>query len=146
MTSPQPRLLIFIVAYFAETTIKKVVSRIPVILAQTYDVEILIIDDSSTDDTFAESISAGNHAEIPFKVTVLHNPANQGYGGNQKIGYQYAIEHGHDLVALLHGDGQYAPEVLGALAEPVRAGEADAVFGSRMLIPGAALKGEEEAP
>jgi glycosyltransferase involved in cell wall biosynthesis len=141
VTSPQPRLLIFIVAYFAETTIKKVVSRIPVILAQTYDVEILIIDDSSTDDTFAESISAGNHAEIPFKVTVLHNPANQGYGGNQKIGYQYAIEHGHDLVALLHGDGQYAPEVLGALAEPVRAGEADAVFGSRMLIPGAALKG-----
>ena len=141
MTSLKPRLLIFIVAYFAATTIKEVVSRIPATLGETYDVEILIIDDSSADETFAESVGAGSHPEIPFTVTVLHNPVNQGYGGNQKIGYQYAIENGHDLVALLHGDGQYAPEVLGTLAEPVRTGEADAVLGSRMMIPRAALKG-----
>jgi glycosyltransferase involved in cell wall biosynthesis len=141
VTNLKPRLLIFIVAYFAETTIKNVVSRIPVNLGETYDVEILIIDDSSNDETFAESVGAGSHAEIPFKVTVLHNPVNQGYGGNQKIGYQYAVENGHDLVALLHGDGQYAPEVLSALAEPVREGDADAAFGSRMMIPRAALKG-----
>ena len=141
VTSLKPRLLIFIVAYFAETTIKKVVNRIPATLADIYDVEILIIDDSSKDETFAESVGAGNHADNPFKVTVLHNPVNQGYGGNQKIGYHYAIEHGFDLVALLHGDGQYAPEALGALIAPVREREADAVFGSRMMIPGAALKG-----
>jgi SAM-dependent methyltransferase len=74
-------------------------------------------------------------------VTVLYNPVNQGYGGNQKIGYHYAIENGFDFVALLHGDGQYAPEVLGALTEPLRKGEADAVFGSRMLVPGDARNG-----
>jgi glycosyltransferase involved in cell wall biosynthesis len=71
----------------------------------------------------------------------VYNPINQGYGGNQKIGYHYAIENDFDFVALLHGDGQYAPEVLQALVEPLRRGEADAVFGSRMLVPRDALRG-----
>ena len=141
MRSAKPRLLIFIVAYFAERTIEKVVRRIPTDLLTTYDVEILIIDDSSKDATFAQGVGIGNHADIPFKVTVLYNPVNQGYGGNQKIGYHYAIENGFDFVALLHGDGQYAPEMLGVLTEPLRKGEADAVFGSRMLVPRQALKG-----
>jgi glycosyltransferase involved in cell wall biosynthesis len=71
----------------------------------------------------------------------LVNPENQGYGGNQKLGYQYALNNGFDFVALLHGDGQYAPELLPALAEPLREGSADAVFGSRMLVDGAARRG-----
>jgi glycosyltransferase involved in cell wall biosynthesis len=129
------------VAYFAERTIDKVVRRIPVDLLETYDVEILIIDDSSKDATFAEGVRVSRDGEIPFKMTVLYNPVNQGYGGNQKIGYHYAIEKGFDFVALLHGDGQYAPEALAALTEPLRKGEADAVFGSRMLVPSDALKG-----
>ena len=58
---------------------------------------------------------------------------NLGYGGNQKLGYHYAIENGFDFVVLLHGDGQYAPERLPDLLEPLRRGEADAVFGSRLL-------------
>ena len=45
----KPRFLIFIVAYFAERTIGKVVRRTPVDLLDTYDIEILIIDDSSQD-------------------------------------------------------------------------------------------------
>ena len=64
---------------------------------------------------------------------MLFNPVNQGYGGNQKIGYHFAIERGFDFVALVHGDGQYAPECLPDLVRPLRDGEADAVFGSRML-------------
>jgi glycosyltransferase involved in cell wall biosynthesis len=137
----KPRLLIFIVAYFAERTIEKVVRRIPANLLDTYDVEILIIDDSSQDVTFAKGAGLGGQTDIPFKVTVLYNPINQGYGGNQKIGYHYAIENGFDFAALLHGDGQYAPEVLSTLTEPLRKGEADAVFGSRMTVPKNALKG-----
>ena len=50
--SYKPRILIFLVAYFAERTIEKVVHRIPVILLDTYDVEILIIDNSSKDTDF----------------------------------------------------------------------------------------------
>lgn len=141
MNRAKPRLLIFIVAYFAERTIEKVVRRIPADLLDLYDVEILIIDDSSRDATFAEGVRIGRESKIPFKVTVLYNPVNQGYGGNQKIGYLYAIDNAFDFVALLHGDGQYAPEILGALVEPVRRGAADAVFGSRMLVPKNALKG-----
>jgi glycosyltransferase involved in cell wall biosynthesis/ubiquinone/menaquinone biosynthesis C-methylase UbiE len=140
MTS-KPRLLVFIVAFHAERTIEAVVRRIPRPLLGDYDVEILIIDDSSEDETFAQGVSIGLHPDIPFKVTVLYNPVNQGYGGNQKIGYHYAIANGFDFVALLHGDGQYAPEMLGELTAPLRKGEADAVLGSRMMEPRQALKG-----
>ena len=72
---------------------------------------------------------------------MLFNPKNQGYGGNQKIGYHYAITHGFDFVALVHGDGQYAPEALPELLKPLRQGSAEAVFGSRMLNRGAARQG-----
>ena len=44
----------------------------------------------------------------------MRNEYNQGYGGNQKVGYRYAIKEGFDLVAMVHGDGQYAPEELPA--------------------------------
>jgi methionine biosynthesis protein MetW len=137
----KPRLLIFIVAYFAEQTIKRVVQRIPHSIVDEYDAEILIIDDCSKDQTFTKGLSVALDDETRIKTTVLYNPVNQGYGGNQKIGYYYAIENGFDFVALLHGDGQYAPEMLQTLVEPLRLGEADAVFGSRMINPKDALKG-----
>jgi glycosyltransferase involved in cell wall biosynthesis/SAM-dependent methyltransferase len=141
MTSPEKsRLLIFIVAYQAETTIRQVLRRIPSELGADCNVEILIIDDRSSDRTFREGAKADAEG-LPFKVTILFNPVNQGYGGNQKIGYHYAILNNFDFVALLHGDGQYAPEMLPALVRPLREGLADAVFGSRMMKSGDALRG-----
>lgn len=137
----KPRLLIFIVAYNAAKTIEGVLTRIPRGLGQDYDVEVLIIDDSSRDETFERSERVRRAGRVPFKLHVLFNPVNQGYGGNQKIGFQFAIEQGCDLVALVHGDGQYAPECLPELVKPVADGEADAVLGSRMLTKGAAIKG-----
>jgi len=134
-------MLVFIVAYNAEKTIASVLARIPVSLAENYEVEILAIDDSSRDRTFEVSHSVKMRGGVPFPLRVLFNPKNQGYGGNQKIGYHYAIQNGFDFVALIHGDGQYAPEVLPELLKPLRDGQADAVFGSRMLWRGAALKG-----
>ncbi|HEY8834979.1 MAG TPA: glycosyltransferase family 2 protein, partial [Chthoniobacterales bacterium] len=133
------RLLIFIVAYNAQTTIEKVLGRIPPSL-QTDNVEVLIIDDSSRDDTFLNGLRF-QRQNSAFKITVLRTPENQGYGGNQKLGYRYAIENGFDIVALVHGDGQYAPEKLPALITPLVAGEADAVFGSRMIDRRAARQG-----
>ena len=131
------RVLIFIVAYNAERKIEKVIERIPRSLAQ-YDTRILIIDDSSKDQTFE---LARRFEGAPFPMTVLFNPVNQGYGGNQKIGFHYAAKEGFDFVALLHGDGQYAPECLPELLQPLVNGEADAVFGSRMMGRTGALKG-----
>lgn len=141
MTCRKPRVLIFIVAYHAEATISNVVRRIPAELAKVYDVEILIIDDASGDTTFEQSHHLSKSNDLPFPVHVLFNPVNQGYGGNQKLGYHYAIELGYDFVALVHGDGQYAPECLPMLLEPLRTGAADAVFGSRMLTRMGALRG-----
>ena len=86
------RLLIFIVAYNAATTIEKVLNRIPRTL-QSQDVEILIIDDSSKDDTFLSGLRYQQRYSA-FKITVLRTPQNQGYGGNQKLGYRYAIDNG----------------------------------------------------
>jgi glycosyltransferase involved in cell wall biosynthesis len=137
----QGKLLIFIVAYNAEKTIEDVIKRIPAALTQQYAVEVLIIDDSSRDGTFLRSEAARLDKGNPFKLTVLFNPVNQGYGGNQKIGYHYAVEKGFDWVALVHGDGQYAPECLPQLIAPLAAGQAEAVFGSRMLDKGGARKG-----
>jgi glycosyltransferase involved in cell wall biosynthesis len=137
----KPRVLVFIVAYNAEKTIASVVRRIPADLSAAYEIEVLIIDDASKDATFVAGHNLARAAESPFPVRVLFNPVNQGYGGNQKIGYHYAVENGFDYVALLHGDGQYAPERLPALLERLSQGDVAAVFGSRMLTPMGALRG-----
>jgi glycosyltransferase involved in cell wall biosynthesis len=101
------RLLIFIVAYNAESTIEKVLTRIPKSF-HSNQVEVLIIDDSSKDDTFVNGLRY-QQRQSAFKITVLRTPVNQGYGGNQKLGYRYAIDQGFDIVALLNCDGQYSP-------------------------------------
>lgn len=138
---PKKRVLIFIPAYHAESTIASVIQRIPTRLQDSYDVDVLVIDDASRDETFARGHEAVHLTGTPYKVDVLYNPVNQGYGGNQKIGYRYAIENDYDLVAMIHGDGQYAPEALPELLAAFAANDVGAVFGSRMLTPRGALKG-----
>jgi len=140
-TPIRQRLLVFIVAYNAESTIERVLTRIPASLATDFDIEVLVIDDSSQDRTFERGELARRAGALPFALHVLFNPVNQGYGGNQKIGFHYAIERGFDFVALVHGDGQYAPERLPELMLPLKEGQADAVFGSRMMTKGGALSG-----
>lgn len=142
MTAPskQPRLLIFVIAYYAESTLRRVLERIPAPVFQAYDCEVLVVDDASEDRTFEIGREyQENHPDI--RMTVLRNEHNQGYGGNQKVGYAYALAEGFDFVAMVHGDGQYAPEELPRLLEPLHAGKADAVFGSRMMSRFGALKG-----
>ena len=133
------RLLIFVVAYNAETTIERVLNRIPKSLRGS-NIEVLIIDDSSRDNTFAEGLRY-QQRNSAFKITVLRTPENQGYGGNQKLGYRYAIDNGFDIVALIHGDGQYAPEKLPELLGPLLSDQAEAVLGSRMIDKRAARRG-----
>ena len=134
-------LLVFIVAYNAEKTISWVLKRIPVSIKNNFKVEVLIIDDKSSDDTSKVSKEFASNKNFKFSIKILYNRINQGYGGNQKIGYHYAIKNNFDYVALVHGDGQYPPEYLPKLMDPLINLEADAVFGSRMLKKGEALKG-----
>jgi glycosyltransferase involved in cell wall biosynthesis len=134
------RLLIFIVAYNAEKHLIDVLDRIPRSIFTNFDCEILVIDDHSSDNTF--EVARDYRRENPeLRITALFNPVNQGYGGNQKLGYRYAILNDFDYVVLLHGDGQYAPEYLEEMIEPLRGGKSHAVFGSRMIEKKNALKG-----
>ena len=136
------KLLIYIVAFNHEQFIKKVLDRINEKIFEKYQTEILINDDSSDDNTLKIINNYKNQNKgKKCKITILSNPDNLGYGGNQKIGYHYAIKNQFDFVALVHGDGQYAPELLDDLIEDMSKKKADAVFGSRMLIKGGALKG-----
>lgn len=132
------RVLIFIVAYNAEKTILNVLRRIPPSISKL-DHQILIIDDGSRDKTFSKTVE--NLTQFKhLNIKVLFNPEKQGYGGNQKLGYHYAIENGFDLVVLLHGDGQYAPERLDEMISTIIREKADAIIGSRMLDGFSALR------
>ena len=138
------KILIFIVAYNAENFIKSVLQRIPkqLLNQNNLEFEILIIDDSSADSTFKKAVDYKNNTnDMKSRLVVMRNPVNLGYGGNQKLGYQYAIDNGFDLVVLLHGDGQYAPEELPRILDPILNNTADYVLGSRMLDKRSALKG-----
>jgi len=134
-----PRIGIFVVAYNAIEHLIPTLQRIPKSLYDSVE-EIFIIDDCSKDNTYYAALGY-KHEHLQDKLLIMRNEQNQGYGGNQKRGYEYAISRGFDFVVLLHGDGQYAPEVMPAMLSPLVSGDADLVLGSRMLKRGDALRG-----
>lgn len=134
------RVGILIVTYNAVTTLTQVLKRITPNVWKNVE-EVVIFDDASPDATYEMALDLQARINIP-KLKVLKHPQNLGYGGNQKAGYKYFIERGFDMVVLLHGDGQYAPEILAHMYNPIVEGRADAVFGSRMMMTyGGPLKG-----
>ena len=134
------RIGIFVVAYNAVTTINKVLRRITPHVWRNVE-EVVVFDDASQDATYELAVGIQALRHVP-KLKVLKHQKNLGYGGNQKAGYKYFIEQGFDIVVLLHGDGQYAPELLSHMYGPLVRGEAEAVFGSRMMKDfGGPLKG-----
>jgi glycosyltransferase involved in cell wall biosynthesis len=131
------RVAVFVVAYNAEAHIRETLRRIPADLVP-HLAAIYVIDDKSADRT--TEIADRLKAEVPG-LEVFTTPFNQGYGGNQKLGFSYAIRRQFDVVVLLHGDGQYAPEVLPRILSPFSNPGTAAVFGSRMMARGAARRG-----
>jgi glycosyltransferase involved in cell wall biosynthesis len=130
---------VLVVAYEASTTLEAVLNRIPQDFRSAIST-ILVCDDASKDDTYQVGMRV-KQARPDLPLEVIRRPVNLGYGGNQKAGYRWMIDHGLDVVVLLHGDGQYAPEHLSQMVQPIIEGKADVVFGSRMLDRGGALKG-----
>jgi len=128
-----------VVAYNASSTLRSVLGRIPPEFAPRISA-VLVSDDHSADDTYAVGLEVQSEA-AGLPITVVRQPRNLGYGGNQKFGYRWAIDQGLDIVVMLHGDGQYAPELLAEIVAPIERGEADVVMGSRMLTQGAARRG-----
>ena len=128
---------VFIIAYNAEAHIEDTLGRIPETVWEEIETAY-VFDDCSTDGTVERAIALMR--KYP-KLKVLRNPTNRRYGGNQKLGWQYALDHGFDAVAMLHADGQYAPEILRDIYGPVTEGRAEVVLGSRMMERGAARRG-----
>src|SRR6266511_4171832 len=133
------RIGILVVAYNAASTLEQVLDRIPRDFVPRIT-EILVCDDHSQDSTYLVGLGYQQQS-VDLPLTVIRHPRNLGYGGNQNAGYRWAIEHGLDIVVMLHGDGQYAPEMLPQMVEPLELDKYDAVFGSRMMERGAARRG-----
>ena len=89
------------------------------------DLDILVVDDYSSDNTAEVARAAG--------ATVISLPCNLGYGGAVQTGFRYAIEHGYPVAALMDADGQHDPSGLKALFHVVESGQADVALGSRFL-------------
>ncbi|MBP7710547.1 MAG: glycosyltransferase family 2 protein [Rickettsiales bacterium] len=134
----EKKILVYVVAYNASKHIKSVLELVP--CAALDDYEILVSDDFSSDDT--SQIVAKFISQNPDKkIKLITQQKNLGYGGNQKFGYQYAIDNGFYAAVLLHGDGQYSPKLIPQMITPIVEGSADAMLGSRMINKKSALKG-----
>lgn len=116
------KLVVVLPAYNAEKTLTKTYNDLP---HEVID-EVILVDDQSKDNTVDLAHSLGIH-------TVIQHDHNQGYGGNQKTCYRTALEHGADIVVMVHPDYQYSPRLCGAMAWMVASGEYDLVLGSRIL-------------
>jgi glycosyltransferase involved in cell wall biosynthesis len=122
--TPEPedlRKLAIIPAYNEEGMVGQVVRGIR---RHAPDFDIVVVDDGSTDATFAEASAED--------VAVIRHPFNLGIGGAMQSGFKYALAHGYDVAAQVDGDGQHKPGYLNDLAEALRtSGKADMVCGSR---------------
>lgn len=134
-----PRIGVLIVAYNAASTLASVLDRIPSSFRPRIS-QVLMCDDHSKDSTYLVGLGYQQLVD-DLPMTVVRHPKNLGYGGNQKVGYQMAIDLELDIIVLLHGDGQYAPECIADIVDPLVRGECDAVMGSRMMGKGTARKG-----
>ena len=107
-----------------EKTLPLVLKSIPRKIPGVDDLEILIIDDGSTDKTV--EIAKG----LGVKHFVLH-AQNRGLGTSFRHGVEYALEQGADIVVNTDGDNQYPQDRITDLVQPIIAGQADIVIADR---------------
>jgi len=88
-----------------------------------HPVEVLVVDDGSTDDTVARARAAG--------AEVVQHERNRGLGAAVRTGFSWADARAAAAVAFCDADGEYDPAELERLVVPVLSGEADYVAGSR---------------
>lgn len=124
------KIAIYVPAYNAARTLEPLLKRIPPEVLELAS-EILVVDDASEDETYAEALRYREVQNLE-KLSVLRLTKNKGYSGNQKTTYRYLINRGFDVVVMLHGDAQYAPEFIPALLGPVLRAECDYMIGSRI--------------
>jgi glycosyltransferase involved in cell wall biosynthesis len=113
-------------AYNEERQIGKVLETMP-----GYVDHVIVVDDGSTDAT--SEVCRGWQARMGSKLTVIKHPTNRGVGAAVVTGYKRSMELGLDVIALMAGDGQTAPDDLALIVEPVASGRADYSKGNRLF-------------
>lgn len=121
--------VIVLPAFNAEKTLRKVISDIP----KNKNIDILLVDDASSDGTVALAKELG--------LTVFVHEKNKGYGANQKTCYTKAMEMSPENIVMLHPDYQYDPKLIPLMLEMLELGICDIVLGSRIRSRKEALAG-----
>jgi len=121
--------IVVLPAYNAEKTLLKTINDIPKDCA----CEIILVDDFSSDRTAQLAQEYG--------LTVHKHLSNKGYGANQKTCYKLALDHGADIIVMLHPDYQYDPKLIKYFIEFIRDGYFDVMLGSRIRTRREALQG-----
>jgi glycosyltransferase involved in cell wall biosynthesis len=117
------KILIIIPAYNEERNIQNLIRDL--LKFDQYNVDLLIINDFSTDRTSDVCKNLG--------LKVIDLPCNLGIGGAVQTGYKYARQHNYDIAIQVDGDGQHKPTYLGDLIRPLVNEKADMVIGSRYI-------------
>jgi glycosyltransferase involved in cell wall biosynthesis len=114
--------VVFIPAWNEEQNLPAVLDDLE---AELPDVDVLVVDDGSTDGTAAVAREHG--------AEVLSLGSNRGLPVGIATGYRWALEHGYAFCGRVDADGQHRPEELSRLLELVRAGSCDVAVGSRFV-------------
>lgn len=122
-------IIVVMPAYNAARTLKHTLDDLP----RESVVDIILVDDGSHDNTVELAKS--------FGLRVFRHQRNFGYGANQKTCYAEALKGSASIIVMVHPDYQYDPRLLPHLVRPIAAGEADVVFGSRMMGTSALMQG-----
>ncbi len=116
------KVLAIIPAYNEEKSVADVIGQIKLNLPE---VDIIVVNDGSSDTTPEKAVAAG--------ARVINLPFNLGIGGAMQTGYLYAKNNNYDIAIQVDGDGQHNPIYIYNLMEPVIQGTADMVIGSRFI-------------
>ncbi|MCK4443316.1 MAG: glycosyltransferase family 2 protein [Thermoplasmata archaeon] len=116
------RIGVVVPAFNEEDFISRVICSVPTFVDRVY-----VVDDGSTDRTWSEIVNSSSPRLVPIR-----NTGNLGVGAAISAGYKRALEDDMDIVAVMGGDGQMDPLILGTIMMPVLMGEADYSKGNRL--------------
>jgi glycosyltransferase involved in cell wall biosynthesis len=119
------KLLVALPALDEEKTVADVIAGIPRSLPGIASVEIVVVDDGSSDATGARAEAAG--------ARVIRHPAPRGVGAAFHSALAYGIDRGADLIVSIDADGQFDPADIPQLIQPVLDGSADFTTASRFV-------------
>ena len=117
----RPKVVVVMPAYNAAKTLELTYADLP---RDKVDL-VIVVDDASADET------AKIARELGLRLFV--HTRNYGYGANQKTCYREAMRAGADIIVMVHPDYQYDPTLLPEIIHPIEQGDADIVFGSRLM-------------